>query len=65
MNPLDGLPYLFWCIALALPAWYLLYRRWMGSHLNDAALDKRHIPQADTVSTYVAPTLNCKTIERF
>ncbi len=59
MNPLNGIPYLFWGIAIALPTWYLIHRRWMGAHSSDAALDQHHIP------TYIAPSQACKAIERF
>ena len=56
MDPLNGIPYLFWGIAIALPTWYLIHRRWIGAHSNDAALDKHH------GYPYVPPSTECKTI---
>ena len=59
MNPLNGIPYLFWGIAIAVPIWYLIHRRWMGAHLKDELVGKHH------GYTYVPPSTECKTIERF
>jgi hypothetical protein len=59
MTSLNGLPWLFWGIALALPAWYWIHRRWMGAHLKDGALNR------NAIETYIPPSGACKTIERF
>ena len=59
MNPLNGIPYLVWGIAIALPVWFLIHRRWMGMHLKDPLVGKHH------AYTYIPPSDKCKPIERF
>ena len=59
MNPLDGIPYLFWGIASALRVWHLLYRRWMGMHRKDPLV------RTPAAYSYVAPSQACKAIEQY
>jgi hypothetical protein len=56
---MNGLAWLFWGIAIALPLWFFVWRRWAGMHDTDATLSKRHHV------TYIEPTMNGKTIDRF
>ena len=58
MSPLNGISYLFWGIAIALPTRYLIHRSRIGAHSNDAALDKHQ------GNTYVPPSTEYKPIER-
>ena len=59
MDSLNGIPYLFWGIAIAVPIWFLIHRRWMGLHVKDPLVGKHQ------ASTYVAPSQACKAIERY